>query len=106
MTVSLTPAKKQKTLSLCLKLLVTEQAPIRQVAPLLETFSSSFTVVPYGKLYYRSLERCKQSFLVISKGNFHKIMLVSKEAIQDSYGGNIKLLVPMPPLSGKTHMSQ
>ena len=59
MTVSLTPAKKQKILLLCLKLLVTEQVPIRQVAPLLGTFASSFTAVPYGKLCYRSLERCK-----------------------------------------------
>ena len=50
MTVSLTPAKKQKILLLCLKLLVTEQVPIRQVAPLLGTFPSSFTAVPYGKL--------------------------------------------------------
>ena len=98
MTVSLTPAKKQKTLSLCLKLLVTEQAPIRQVAPLLETFSSSFTAVPYGKLYYRSLERCKQSFLVISKGNFHKIMLVSKEAIQDILWWKHKIIGAYAPI--------
>ena len=57
-------------LSLCVKLLATEQAPIRQVAQLLGIFSSSFIAVPYGKLYYRSLERCKTKSLV--KGDFDK----------------------------------
>ena len=79
MTVSFTPAKKQKILSLCVKLLATDQAPIRQVAQHLETFFSSFTAIPYRKLYYRFLESCKTKSLVISKGNLH----VSKEAIQD-----------------------
>ena len=74
MTVSLTTAKKQK-------LLATEQTPIKQVAQLLGIFSSSFIALPYGKLYYRSPERCKTKSLVISKRNFHKIMHVSKEAI-------------------------
>ena len=83
MTVSLTTAKKQKILLLCVKLLTTEQAPIRQVAQLLGTFSSSFIAVPFGKLYYRSLQGCKTKFLLISKGNFDQIMHVSKEAIQD-----------------------
>ena len=83
MTVSLTPAKKQKILPLCVKLLTTEQAPIRQVAQLLGTFSSSFIAVPFGKLYYRSLEGCKTKSLVISKWTFDQIMHVSKEAIQD-----------------------
>ena len=83
MTVSLTPAKIQKILSLCVTLLAREHAPIRQVAQLLGTFSSSFIAMPFGKLYYRSLERCKTKSLVISKGHFDKIMHVSKEAIQD-----------------------
>ena len=69
--VSLTPAKKQKILSLCFKLLATEQVQNR------------FIAVPCGKLYYGSLERCKTKFLVFSKGNFDKIMHVSKEATQD-----------------------
>ena len=81
--VSLTPAKKQKILSLCFKLLAAEQVPIRQVAQRLGTFSSSFIAMPYGKLYYGSLERCKTKFLVFSKGSFDKIMHVSKEATQD-----------------------
>ena len=97
MTVSLTPAKKQKRLSLCVKLFATEQVPIRHGAQLLGAFSSSFIAVPYGKLYYRSLERCKTKSLVISKGNFDEIMYVSKEAIQDILCWNITL-VPMPPL--------
>ena len=84
MTVSLRPAKnRKKILSLCVKLLATEQAPIRQVAQHLGTFSSSFIAVLYGKFYYRSLERCKTKSLVICKGKFDKIMHASKEAIQD-----------------------
>ena len=63
MTVSLRPAKTQKILSLCIKLLATEQASIRQAAQLLGIFSSSFIAVSYGKLYYRSLEGVKQSLL-------------------------------------------
>ena len=82
-TISLTPANKQKILSLCVKLLATEQAPIRQVAQLFVTFSSSFIAVPYGKLYCKSLERCRTKSLVIFKGNFDKIMHISKETIQD-----------------------
>ena len=81
--VSLTPAKKQKILSLCVKLRPTEQPPVRQVAQLLGTLYSSFIAVPYGKLHYRSLERFKTKSLVISEGNFDKIMHSSKEAIQD-----------------------
>ena len=83
MTVSLTPAKKQNILSICVKLLAIEQTPIRQVAQLLETFSSSFNEVPYGKLYYRPLERCKTKSLVLFEGSFDKMMHVSKEVIQD-----------------------
>ena len=82
MIVSLTPIKNQEIRSLCVKLLATEQALIRQIAHFLGTFSSSFIAVPYGKLCYRSLERSKTKSLVISKGNFDKVMHVSKEAIQ------------------------
>ena len=74
MTVPLTSAKKQKILSLCFKLLVAEQALTTQVAQLFGTFSRSFIAVRYGKLYYRSLERCKTKSLVISKGNFDNLM--------------------------------
>ena len=47
------------------------------------TFSSGFIAVPYGKLYYRYLERYKTKPLVNSEGNFDKIMHASKEAIQN-----------------------
>ena len=82
-TVSLTPAKEQKILWLCVKFLATEQTPIRQAAQLFGTFSISFIAVPYGKLYYKSIERCRAKSLVISKGNFDKIMHIFKETIQD-----------------------
>ena len=65
-----------------MKLLATEQAPIRQVTQLLGTFSRSFITLLYGKLYYRSVERFKRKTLVIYKGYFDKITHVSKEAIQ------------------------
>ena len=57
--------------------------PIKEVAHLLETFSSSFIDVPHGKLYYRPLERCKAKPLVLFEGNFDKMMHVSKDVIQD-----------------------
>ena len=75
---SLTPAKEQKILLLFVKVLAeqagsrftTEQARIRQVVQLLGSFSNSFIAMPYGKLCYRSLDRCKTKYLVISKENF------------------------------------
>ena len=56
MTVALTPAKKLKILPIFVELLATEQAPKKQVAQLLRTFSSGFIELLYGKLYYRSQE--------------------------------------------------
>ena len=105
MSVSLIPAKKQEILSLCVKLLATEQAPIRQVTQLLGTFSSSFIAVPYGKLYYRSLERCRTKSLVISEENFDKKIHVSKEAIQDIFWWKNNIIDAYASLSGKTHLS-
>ena len=105
MSVSLIPAKKQEILSLCVKLLATEQAPIRQVTQLLGTFSSSFIAVPYGKLYYRSLERCRTKSLVISEENFDKKIHVSKEAIQDILWWKNNIIDAYASLSGKTHLS-
>ena len=94
-------AKKQKILLLCVKLLSTEQAPIRQVGQLLGTFSSSFIGVPYGKLYYRFLERSKAKSLIISKGNFDKIIYVSKEAIHDILSWKHNIIYAYAPIVRK-----
>ena len=105
MTVALTPANKLKILPIFVKLLATEQAPIRQVAQLLRTFSSGFIEVPYGKLYYRSQEWCKTKSLVISKGNFDKIMHVSKKAIQDILWWKHSIIGAYAPIVRKNHLS-
>ena len=52
MSVLFTPVKKQKTLSLCVKLLATEQAPIRQTAHFLGTFSSGFILAALFLILY------------------------------------------------------
>ena len=98
MTVSLTPAKKQNILSLCVKLLAVEQTPIRQVAQLLGTFSSSFIELPHSKLYYRPLETCKTKSLVIFEGNFDKMMHVSRKLIQDILKWKYKIIGAYTPI--------
>ena len=56
MTVTLTSCKKQGIKELCMQLLDTPHPTIRFIAQLLGKFTSSFTAVKYGPLYYRNLE--------------------------------------------------
>ena len=88
MTLTLTLVKKQKNLLLCDEVFSSLQVKIRKVSLLPGKFSSSFIAVPQGKLYYRSLEIKKTSALKINKGNFGKLMILSKESkVEKQYHG-------------------
>ena len=56
---------------------------IRKIAKLLGKFTSSFPVVRFGPLHYRSLERDKILTLKFAKGNFDKEMKVSQAGKMD-----------------------
>ena len=76
MTISLSDVKKEKMKLLCSEILEDECPKIRTIAKLLRKFTSSFAVVQFGKLHYRSLEREKIQPLRLSKGSFDKKMKV------------------------------
>ena len=78
MTSTLTLVKKQKKLLICDQILASPHVKIREVSKLLGKFSSKFIAVSQRKLYCRSLEINKTSALKISKGNFDKLMIISK----------------------------
>ena len=56
---------------------------IRSVAKLLGKMISSFPGIKYGKLHYRSLERCKILALKENYGNFDAKMTLNEQAIED-----------------------
>ena len=56
---------------------------IRKIAKLLGKFTSSFPVVRFGPLHYRSLEWDKILALKFAKGNFDKKMKVSQAGKMD-----------------------
>ena len=112
MTISLTTIKKQKLLSFCDELLSVQKTTIRKLAQLLGKFSSSFIAVTFGKLHYRSLERCKTNELKLNKGNFDKIITISSSAKEDIqwWRSNImesysQILKPTPTLVINTDAS-
>ena len=73
MTVTLTNEKKQKILKLRTAARLAHTLTIRELAKLIGNLAASMEAVPYGKLFYRQLEREK-----INKGNFE-----AKTALSD-----------------------
>ena len=59
MTVTLTIEKKQKILNLCTAAKLAHTLSIRELAKLVGNFVASMEAVPYGRLFYRQLERTK-----------------------------------------------
>ena len=98
MTLTLTPVKEQKMLVLCDEILSSAHVKIRNILQMLGKFSSSFIAVPQGKLYYRSLEINKTSALKINKGNFDKLMIVSKERKTNIYWWKSNIMNSFAPI--------
>ena len=59
MTITLTNEKKQKILKLCTAARLAHTLTIRELANLIGNLVASMEVVPYGRLFYRQLEREK-----------------------------------------------
>lgn len=78
MTITLTEEKKEKIFNLCLKTINNVIIPIRSLASLIGNFTAAFPAIPFGKFYYRNLERLKTTALKKAKGNFDaKVKLTS-----------------------------
>ena len=63
MTIMLTHERKQKLLNACACLLEKTEEKIRTVASCIGLMVASFVAVPLGPLYYRILEKDKNSFV-------------------------------------------
>ena len=72
--------KKQKILNLCKYLLSADKETIRYIAKVIGNIVAFFPVVPFGKLFYRYLEREKTIALKKNQGNFDKLMSLSCSA--------------------------
>ena len=80
MTLTLTIEKKEKIIILCQKLLCNKTYTIREVASALGNLVAALVAVPYGKLYYRSIENEKILALKLNKGNFDKHMTLNTQS--------------------------
>ena len=79
MKIKLTDCKSSKIIS---KLLYKGKQTIRDLASVIGSLVATFPVLPYGKLHYRELERCKISPLKFQKGKYNgPFMSLSTSAI-------------------------
>ena len=79
MKIKLTDCKSSKIIS---KLLYKGKQTIRDLASVIGSLVATFPVLPYGKLHYRELERCKISPLKFQKGKYNApFMSLSTSAI-------------------------
>ena len=71
MKIKLTDCKSGKVISTIRKVLYEGKQTIRDLASVIGSLVATFPVLPYGKLHYRELERCKISSLKFQKGKFN-----------------------------------
>ena len=71
MKVKLTDCKSDKIISKIKKLLYEGKQTIRDLASVIGSLVATFPVLPYGKLHYRELERCKISSLKFQNGKYN-----------------------------------
>ena len=60
-----------------------DKAKIQYVARVVGLMVSSFSAVELGRLYYRSLEKGKIEALKINKGQYDRLMPISREMKTD-----------------------
>ena len=70
MEVELTIGKSQKFVKMCTKAKLAHTLTIRELVKLIGNLVASMESVPYGRLFYRQLEREKIKSLQKYKGNF------------------------------------
>ena len=83
MTIELTKEKKEKIAALCEELLNATNISIRQLAKVIGNLVASFPAVPYGKLFYRNLEKDKIISLKQNKGDFDKTCQLSVASVDE-----------------------
>ena len=85
MTVSLPAEKIERAIHLCSSVLFERQKQftIQYLAQIIGTLISLSSACPFGRLYYRSLERLKVSALRHSHGNFEGPVIFNDECLQD-----------------------
>ena len=71
MKIKLTDCKPGKIISKIKKLLYEGKQTIRDLASVIGSLVATFPVLPYGKLQYRELERCKISSLKFQKDKYN-----------------------------------
>ena len=77
MTITLTTEKKDKNLNLCTAARLAHTLTIRESAKLTGNLVASMEAVPYGRLFYRQLEKDKIKSLQHNKGNFQAKITLS-----------------------------
>ena len=85
MTITLTnekKQKKQKKLSLCAAARLAHTLTIREFAKLIGDLVASMEAVPYGRLFYRQLERDKIKSVQQNKGNSEAQITLSNLSIK------------------------
>ena len=73
--------KKDKIFQLCKHLIDNSTPLIREVASVLGNVVAAMETVPYGKMYYRNLDKIEA--LKTHKGNFDKQMTMFMEAKEE-----------------------
>ena len=89
MTITLTSEKKQKILKLCTAARLAHTLTIRELP--IGNLVASMEAVPYGRLFYRQLERDKIKSLQQNKGNFEEKISLSDLSKKSSLDGKIIL---------------
>ena len=104
MTITLTEEKKLYIYNKAIKILQSSQVSIREIASFIGHIIASLPAVPYGKLYFRRLEREKNYALKCNKGNFDVKFKLSdkgkKEALwwKDNIMRSFLSLLDVPPI--------
>ena len=84
MKIILTDCKSGKIILKIKKLLYEEKQTIRDLASVIGSLIATFPVLPYGKVHYRELERCKIFSLKFQKGKYNAPFLpLSTSAIAE-----------------------
>ena len=102
MTITVTSEKKQKIKDLCLETLNSNKLSIRDVAQLIGNLVATFQAVPFGPIYYRSLEIDKINALRQYDGDFDTNISLSTQSRSDiswwidNIDSAFKSIIPLP----------
>ena len=102
MTITVTSEKKQKIKDLCSETLSSNKLSIRDVPKLIGNLVATFEAVPFGPIYYRSLEIDKINILRQYDGDFDANISLSTQSKYDiswwidNIDSAFKSVIPLP----------